>query len=83
MVSPPPSLGELRDAYRFPGFTPSRAVFAVEGAPDARVVRLTRREKKHAAARAAPRTAPGTIAGPAGSAICPAAISSSTSSAAT
>jgi len=37
---------ELRDAYRFPGWVPQRVVRLVAHDPDARVVTLTRREKK-------------------------------------
>lgn len=39
----------LRDAYRFPGFTPSTTVKRVFGDPKARVIELGRRQKKHAA----------------------------------
>ena len=54
--------GQLRDAYRVPGFTPSRTITGVEGDPLARLVTLTRRAKKRSAGRAAPRIARGMIA---------------------
>lgn len=50
MVSPSPSLGAplgaLRDTYRFPGFTPSQKVCGVDGDAGARIIQLSRREKK-------------------------------------
>ncbi len=46
MSTRPPPRRELRDAYRFPGFTPSRTIAGVFGDPRARIVRLTRRAKK-------------------------------------
>jgi hypothetical protein len=79
MISPAPPergerwlRGELRDAYRFPGFTPSRTVLGVQGEPLARVVTLTRRQKKRSAAPAARLSAHGTTARDAGYAIYPA-----------
>lgn len=71
---------ELRDAYRFPGFTPIRTVGPVVGDPQARVVTLTRRAKKQSAASVARHTARGTIGKSAGSATCRAAICASISS---
>ena len=40
---------ELRDAYRFPRFVPMRPVGGIFGDPQARVVTLTRRQKKQSA----------------------------------
>jgi len=57
---------ELRDAYRFPGWTPQRRVRPVAGDPEARVVVLTRREKKRHVGRAARGIARGTITAAAG-----------------
>ena len=59
---------ELRDAYRFPGFTPNRAIGGHFGDPRARVVVLSRRPKKRAVVRVERRIARGTIAAYAGSA---------------
>ncbi len=44
-----PSNQELRDAYRFTGFVPMRTVHGIFGDPEARVVTLTRRQKKQSA----------------------------------
>ena len=38
---------ELRDAYRFPYFTPSKQVHGIFGDPYAIVLTLSRRQKKH------------------------------------
>ena len=38
---------ELRGAYRFPGFTPSRAVQGVDADPRVVVVTLHRRQKNY------------------------------------
>ena len=40
---------QLRDAYRFPGFVPALTIRGVFGDLYARVVNLTRREKKQPA----------------------------------
>jgi hypothetical protein len=40
---------QLRDAYRFPGFTPMQIIHGVFGNPLARVVDLRRRQKKQPA----------------------------------
>ena len=61
MTSERPSPRELRDAYRFPGFTPSRTVRGVAGDPGAVVIALTRREKKRRAGRVGRRAGRGTI----------------------
>jgi hypothetical protein len=53
----------LWDAYRFPGFTPSRTLDGVFGDRMARVIRLTRRSKKLPAVHAARFDAVGTIKG--------------------
>jgi hypothetical protein len=45
-------LRRLWDAYRFPSFRPDPVVVGVFGDPMARIIRLHRREKKRAAARA-------------------------------
>lgn len=73
-MDPTPSRRELRDAYRFPGFTPSRLVVEVLGTDHARVLTLSRRGKKRRAARVARRTAPGTISACGAPAISPVAI---------
>lgn len=68
----------LWDLYRFPGFRPSPTVRGIFGDPHARIITLTRREKKRAAAAAGASTAPGTIASRGLSGICPAATAAST-----
>ena len=79
MISP--SVGrELRDAYRFPGFTPIRIVGTVVGDPHARVITLTRRAKKQSAERVGPRTVHGTTASAVESGTCRAATCGSISS---
>ncbi len=70
MVSPRTSSGELRDAYRVPGFIPRRVITGVDGDPHARVVTLTRRAKKQSAGRVGPRIARGMITGRVVCAIC-------------
>ena len=40
------SIKELRDAYRFAHFTPSKTVHGIFGDPYAVVIRFTRRQKK-------------------------------------
>jgi hypothetical protein len=42
-------LRHLTDSYRFPGFYPAQAVTGVFGDPKARVIKLTRRQKKRRA----------------------------------
>ena len=61
---------ELRDAYRFPGFTPSRAVRGEDADPRVVVVTLNRRQKKQPAESVARSAARGTISGYDTSAIC-------------
>ena len=60
---------ELRDAYRFPGFTPSRTIRGIFGDPQARIVTLTRRPKKPSAAPVAGPRVRGTTDSRDGSAI--------------
>jgi hypothetical protein len=60
----------LLDAYRFPGFRPLEQVRGLFGDPQARVITLVRRSKKHAAAPAVERIADGTTAGYGRCAIC-------------
>ncbi len=43
----------LHDSYKFPGFIPQRTVVGIFGDPYARVIKLTRRGKKHPVAFAA------------------------------
>jgi hypothetical protein len=62
---------QLKDSYRFCGFYPSTTVIGVFGDHKARVVQLTRREKKRHVARVAARSVVGTIASNAACAICP------------
>ena len=64
---------ELRDAYRFPGFTPSRAVRGEDVDPRVVVVTLHRRQKKRPAESVARSAAHGMISGYDTSAICRAA----------
>ena len=72
-----PPQGELRDAYRVPGFTPSRTIRGLTGDPHARVIPLTRRPRKPSAARVAEPRAPGTTGGRAACGTCHAATSAS------
>ena len=72
MPSRTPSKRELRDAYRFHRFIPARTIVGIFGAPQARIISLTRREKKPSAARAAGRSERGTTGSAAASGICPA-----------
>jgi hypothetical protein len=67
-------LRRLWDTYRFAGFRPGPTVVGVFGDPKARVIRLHRRGKKHAAVSVAARLEPGTTARFVVSAISPAAI---------
>jgi transposase len=60
MPSRPSPRRELRDAYRFPGFTPQRTVVGIFGDPQARIVTLTRRARKQSAARVVRQSARGT-----------------------
>jgi len=53
---------QLRDAYRFPGFRTNAAVHGIFGDHKARVITLTRREKKRSLAVAARPTTLGTTA---------------------
>jgi hypothetical protein len=52
----------LEDAYRFPGFRPSRWVWGVFGDPQVRIMVLEREQKKLLAAFAVKSTGPFTIA---------------------
>jgi hypothetical protein len=52
----------LADTYTFAGFRPESNVQGIFGDPQARVVRLVRRGKKHFVERAARRTLAGTTA---------------------
>jgi transposase-like protein len=53
----------LLDAYRFAGFRPVPELRGVFGDPQARVITLVRRSKKHSAARAVERIEDGTTVG--------------------
>jgi len=61
---------ELRDQYRYLGFTPSRTVEMANGDEDARVLCLTRRSKKQSAAAVRQYIAGGMIADHGEYAIC-------------
>lgn len=65
---------ELRDAYRYPGFVPSRTIERLVDDPSAIVLALQRREKKRPAAYVDGWRGVGTIGGSDWSGICPAAI---------
>jgi hypothetical protein len=52
---------QLRDAYRFPGFTPKAEVHGIFGDPWARMVPLRRRRKKQSAVSVAVGAAVSTI----------------------
>lgn len=65
---------ELRDAYRYPGFSPSRTVERLVDDPSAIVLALRRREKKRPAACVDGWRGAGTIGGRDSSGIYPAAI---------
>ncbi|MGH2397818.1 MAG: hypothetical protein ACRDFW_12740 [bacterium] len=84
MILPPSSTRrarrELRDAYRFPGFTPSRTIVGIFGDPHARIITLTRRAKKQSAVLVAERTVRGTIGKSGASAISPVGTCAFTSS---
>src|SRR6185369_13792897 len=67
----------LWDAYAFPGFRPEGTVRGIFGDPKARIVRLKRRSKKHAAPSAEPCIGAGTIAQCGGCVICRAATRAS------
>ena len=69
----------LADTYTFPGFHPLAYVQGIFGDPQARLITLVRRRKKHSAARVAQRIGPGTTAGNDASGICHAEIIESTS----
>jgi hypothetical protein len=74
-----PAKRYLRDSYRFPGFKPSATVVGVFGDRMARVIVLSRREKKRPAARVDGFTGPGTIASGGESVTCRAATGASSS----
>lgn len=62
---------KLSDAYRFDGFDPEPAkVRGVFGNPNARILPLKRRSKKHDAANAAPLVEVGMIARPSSFVTC-------------
>lgn len=65
---------QLRDGYRFPGFTPSLSVSGLFGDPKARVITLTRRSKKRPVASAGACNAAGTTESDGSCAILPAAM---------
>lgn len=71
---------QLKDSYRFPGFTPSSTVRGVFGDSKARVIDLARREKKRGVVSAVACNQGGTIAKFGAYAIFPAATPASTSS---
>jgi len=61
----------LTDAYHFPPFTPQQTVSGIFGDPKARVIRLTRRQKKRSADGVVRHTGLSTTASSAWSAISP------------
>lgn len=64
---------QLSDAYRFEGFRPQEGKMrGIFGKPQARILPLTRRSKKHAAGSVAPYNADGMTASPSGYGTCPA-----------
>ncbi len=69
----------LWDIYQFPGFRPSATVKGIFGDPEARVIALTRRPKKHSAEVADFPIAHGTTGRYAACGISHAAIDGSTS----
>jgi hypothetical protein len=62
-MAAPSKRKRLLDAYRFAGFRPVPELRGVFGDPQARVITLVRRSKKHSAARAVERIEDGTTAG--------------------
>jgi hypothetical protein len=74
-----PTPRQLRDLYRFPGFTPRATLHGIFGDSWAVVLTLQRRGKKLSAAAAGKRRQPFTINDHAAYAISPAAIDASTS----
>jgi len=62
----------LADAYRFAGFRTLETVQGLFGDPQARLITLVRRGKKHSAGPAAPCTLAGTTGDADGRGICPA-----------
>ena len=73
-MSNPSKKKHLWDAYRFPGFTPSHELKGVFGDHKARVIQLSRRQKKHSVVSVALLAKVGMIREPARSEIFPAAI---------
>ena len=74
-----PTIRQLRDLYRFPGFVPSASIHGIFGDPMAVVLTLQRRRKKPLAEYVDKYPPPFTISGSAGSATFPVATSVSIS----